>query len=275
MVANKNDYYTIGQLSRRTGLSIHTIRYYDSIDLLKPSYVDEETGYRYYTTSDFWHAEIISIFRLIDVSLDEQKAIFQSKDDKVIHAVLQTQKQKLDEEIKHYKQAIKDIDWMQKMLEEGSENEEGLPYIKELPERTVIYKHNNRKSKEYHLTLQKISIDEIKNTKSLQRKYGYILQPHVLINNSFKIDGEYLNLFKSSYKHTDEEHIYKIPKGAYMCQKVRVKDRLVNMSLMRKALKEHGYIANTVIAEEVGMPIFNLDDFYCEIQILLDTVEER
>lgn len=41
------DQYTIGELSKKTGLSIHTIRYYDNIDLLKPGSVDEKTVYIY------------------------------------------------------------------------------------------------------------------------------------------------------------------------------------------------------------------------------------
>ena len=40
--------YKIGDFSKATNTSIKTLRYYDEIDLLKPSYIDYFTGYRYY-----------------------------------------------------------------------------------------------------------------------------------------------------------------------------------------------------------------------------------
>ena len=41
--------YKIGEFSALTGLSVKTLRYYDEINLLKPSNVDNYTNYRYYT----------------------------------------------------------------------------------------------------------------------------------------------------------------------------------------------------------------------------------
>ncbi len=39
--------YTIGEVSKIMGISTQTLRYYSSIDLLKPAYVNPDTGYRY------------------------------------------------------------------------------------------------------------------------------------------------------------------------------------------------------------------------------------
>ena len=40
--------YKIGDFSKISEVSIKTLRYYDDINLLKPSYQDFFTGYRYY-----------------------------------------------------------------------------------------------------------------------------------------------------------------------------------------------------------------------------------
>lgn len=45
--------YTIGEVSRITGVSKDTLRFYDKIDLFKPSFVDPQNGYRYYTYDQF------------------------------------------------------------------------------------------------------------------------------------------------------------------------------------------------------------------------------
>lgn len=43
--------YRIGMFSQLNRVTIKTLRYYDDIGLLKPEYVDEVNGYRYYTSA--------------------------------------------------------------------------------------------------------------------------------------------------------------------------------------------------------------------------------
>lgn len=45
----KKNLLSIGELSKITGVHIKALRYYDSLGILKPAYVDPESGYRYYT----------------------------------------------------------------------------------------------------------------------------------------------------------------------------------------------------------------------------------
>ena len=42
--------YKIGMFSKMNHVTLKTLRYYDTIGLLKPSYIDEVNGYRYYTS---------------------------------------------------------------------------------------------------------------------------------------------------------------------------------------------------------------------------------
>lgn len=44
----KADLFSIGEVSRITGMHIKSLRYYDRIGVFTPSYVDSNTGYRYY-----------------------------------------------------------------------------------------------------------------------------------------------------------------------------------------------------------------------------------
>ncbi|MBR2706005.1 MAG: MerR family transcriptional regulator [Mogibacterium sp.] len=45
----KADLFSIGEVSRITGVHIKSLRYYDRIGVFTPSYTDENTGYRYYS----------------------------------------------------------------------------------------------------------------------------------------------------------------------------------------------------------------------------------
>ena len=42
--------YRIGMFSKMNRVTIKALRYYDEVGLLKPAYINEMTGYRYYTS---------------------------------------------------------------------------------------------------------------------------------------------------------------------------------------------------------------------------------
>ena len=44
----KDNLLSIGALSKQTGVHIKSLRYYDSLGILRPAYVDPSSGYRYY-----------------------------------------------------------------------------------------------------------------------------------------------------------------------------------------------------------------------------------
>lgn len=61
--------YSIGDFSRRTRLSIKSLRFYDREGLLKPAIVDRDSGYRYYLPTQTLVAEKIQFYRNCDFSL--------------------------------------------------------------------------------------------------------------------------------------------------------------------------------------------------------------
>lgn len=63
-------YYKTGEFAKMASLSIRTIRYYDSIGLLKPSRIGDN-GYRYYTDKDFLKLQKIISLKSLGFSLDE------------------------------------------------------------------------------------------------------------------------------------------------------------------------------------------------------------
>ena len=67
--------YKIGTFSKMNYVTIKTLRHYDNIGLLKPSYIDEENGYRYYTSKQLPILHEILALRDIGFSLDEIKQV--------------------------------------------------------------------------------------------------------------------------------------------------------------------------------------------------------
>lgn len=66
---------TIGRFSRLSGLSIHALRHYDDLNLLRPAEVDEATGYRRYLPSQVAAARLIVDLRWLDVPLEDVRVI--------------------------------------------------------------------------------------------------------------------------------------------------------------------------------------------------------
>lgn len=65
--------FTIGEISRLFNVNIRTLRYYDNIGLLKPEYVNPQSGYRYYSVNQFELLNTIKYLRALDVSIEDIK----------------------------------------------------------------------------------------------------------------------------------------------------------------------------------------------------------
>ncbi len=59
----------IKEFAEISGVSIRTLRYYDEIGLLKPAFVDENTGYRYYDENSAARMQEILFYRELDFPL--------------------------------------------------------------------------------------------------------------------------------------------------------------------------------------------------------------
>ncbi|WP_051038815.1 MerR family transcriptional regulator [Chamaesiphon minutus] len=65
--------FKIGDLSKRTGLSIRTLHYYDEIGLLSPSH-RTESGYRVYGKQDIIRLQQIVTLKQIGFSLEDVRS---------------------------------------------------------------------------------------------------------------------------------------------------------------------------------------------------------
>ena len=79
---DKKEYFTTGQLAKMAKVSVRTIRFYDSKNLLKPSFVDEDTGVRFYTRDDFLKLEQVLLYKYLGFSIEEIKELTITKNDK-------------------------------------------------------------------------------------------------------------------------------------------------------------------------------------------------
>ena len=126
--------YRIGEFSKMSKTTIKTLRYYDSVDLLKPEYVDDLTGYRFYTTNQLIVLHKIQSFRQIGLSIDEIKTLLNGISVKYI---LEKRKTEIEAELAYGRQQLSRIEFILC----GKQEEIFMNYqaiIKELPE-CIVY----------------------------------------------------------------------------------------------------------------------------------------
>ena len=88
--------YRIGEFSELSKTTIKALRYYEKEGLLIPAHVNQETGYRFYETSQLPQlAKIISL-RQMGLSINSIKSILNGSD---LEQILKQRKQELETEI--------------------------------------------------------------------------------------------------------------------------------------------------------------------------------
>ena len=83
--------FKIGEVARIFNVSSGTIRHYEKAGFLKPEYIDEESGYRYYSDRQFEVLNTIRYLRVLDMSLEEIADFLKDRDIDVIEEKLENQ----------------------------------------------------------------------------------------------------------------------------------------------------------------------------------------
>ena len=66
-----SQYMSIGKVSKLKNVSIKSLRYYDQIGILKPAFVNTETNYRYYTESQLYLLDAITVCIKLGIPLKD------------------------------------------------------------------------------------------------------------------------------------------------------------------------------------------------------------
>ncbi len=70
----------IGEFAKQTGVSVATLRYYESLEMLEPA-ERTESGYRYYAETSIQKVQFIKKAQALQFSLEEIKAVLATRED--------------------------------------------------------------------------------------------------------------------------------------------------------------------------------------------------
>ena len=97
----RNELLSIGEVAKLKGVGIKSLRYYERIGIFKPAYVDEATGYRYYSMTQMPELDVIITSIELGIPLKELEAYRKPSGALDLEAMLERgrtiAKQRLDE----------------------------------------------------------------------------------------------------------------------------------------------------------------------------------
>ncbi|WP_306471447.1 MerR family transcriptional regulator, partial [Escherichia coli] len=111
----------VGELARRSGITVRTLHHYDSIGLLVPS-ARSDAGYRLYNRADITRLHHIQALRRMGVSLAEVGAIL-ARSGLALPAVIEQQIAMLDQQLAQIAALRGRLQYMHAQLSAGHEPE--------------------------------------------------------------------------------------------------------------------------------------------------------
>lgn len=211
----KKNLLTIGDISKKTGCSIKSLRYYDSIGVLKPAYVDKKTNYRYYTFEQTRIIEILQLCVLLDINLKDAKKIYIKDDNTMNYSdLIEYGKKITKEKIHNLQRNLNLLDTLQSEIE-----------------RLNSYSNNEKKEfliqEKYYISLP-LFADEINNNYYallntlfntcaneklyLKSDYGVIININNNIYNKFVV-------VEVDEIHKNLKNVINVKEGKFLCKK--------------------------------------------------------
>lgn len=210
-------YFSIGEIAKMFNISTQTLRLYDRLDLIKPAYINENNGYRYYSVEQFIKLDCIKLCKSMGLSLDEIKEL--TGNDSSVESMLDiTRKQKvtLENKIKELESMKSHLDSFENRIEESIKTGFNKIVLVDNEERALIkYSNPLRTQKELELNLRKVILEVEESYGMLRSDIGFTISYESFLKNNELLFKDIL-IILYDYHGTYDEKITILPKGMYL-----------------------------------------------------------
>ena len=114
---DKNTLIPIGKMAKANNVSIATLRLYDEMGLIKPSFIDPQTNYRYYDVNQTSRLDLIRYMRDMGMSIKDISLLLEKEDIDLIEEKLVERSIQIRSEIKALKSTQDAVDRTIKSIE--------------------------------------------------------------------------------------------------------------------------------------------------------------
>lgn len=268
------EFFTIGEVSKLFDINKKTLRYYDEIDLFKPSFVNKENKYRYYTLDQFQYLETIKYLKELGLSLDKIKYHLNNVNNEEVIKSLEEQNNIINQKISELELIKQKINNKIIQIKDSTRNDL-IGVIREVDfneRQAVRLRHSIKTDYDIELSLRKL-------TKMSEHKifltYGMVgisIAREDLVN---RVYDEYKSIFVMIEEKKYDKKLIKIfPKGTYICIRFNGihKDAPPYYEKLVNYINEQGYeILDDSLEIELTDPSLSISDeeVVMELQILV------
>lgn len=260
--------FSIGEVSKIKGITIKALRYYQKVGILSPKYIDESTGYRYYSIEQFVYIDIIKACRELGTSIKELQDIFKKCDMENLIEFLDKKRSEAEENIIKMKEIIKNID----TLKDGVEHSKDILLkedieIKNFKERYIVIapcsESGDLKELLYFSNLNKIIKD---NNIDITMEQGIIYD----VLKEDQVKPKYVfRVIKDTKNIKENDFIKKLPRGDYLTLSYKKENESERVKKIGEYAKDNNLEIKSFMEFDLFDDLFNIDSYSCQIQILL------
>ena len=201
----------IGDFARLSQVSVKALRFYDEIGLLKPSFVDRTTGYRYYAPQLLARLNQILAFKELGFSLAEIISLLQTDlSDEQMRNLLQCKRAELSRRIAQEQAQLAQVDVLLKQLSVPAQTAE-LPIVLKQTRSQLVASVRARLDK--YDEAEGLFAELQRHLRRYQRAGQRAAIWHTCAGSSDHIDCEALILLTQRVPESKRVRVYELPAG--------------------------------------------------------------
>lgn len=164
MAEKKSNYIAIGEMAKMNRTTVPTLRLYDSMGLLKPCYVDEQTHYRYYDIKQNARLDMIQYMKELGMELKEIKEILDEENIDQIEKILLWKKLQTKEEQRVLQYKMEAIDrTIANIRRYRKSPKSGTITLEYIPDRRIYSMHVDTNFYEYNIDTYEMILKQLKD----------------------------------------------------------------------------------------------------------------
>jgi DNA-binding transcriptional MerR regulator len=233
--------FRIGDFSRLSRVSVKALRFYDEVGLLKPTYVDRATGYRYYSPVLLSRLNRILAFKELGLTLGEISHLLEGDlPAERVRELLEKRREELVRSIERERERLAEVDaWLQEIDRLGRAPEYEIT-IKQIAPRLVASVRDTISSY--------ADADEL--FEEIQSNLKQRVAPpergaiwHTCAGQRRSIDCEAVVFLREPARSTGRVQVYELPSASAACVIHHGSDAACERAYIaaRSWIKTHGY----------------------------------
>jgi len=259
--------YSIGETAELMGISVQTLRLYSKMGIIKPSFINPKTGYRFYDATTFSTIDRLRYLQKLGFSLTEIKSLYEKNNISSIVQELKQLEQKKRREIAEQQELLDCILWYQHYY---SGRDENVPlkqaYIKHFDERVAFlvdrHKTDTKGTANERLYLMK-NQPEYKEL-SFRRKFVTLYDSDDFFSG--RLTPTQYGIYLSPSSNREDVRIQRFPAGYYICFLSRILVGDWSPDIVSHFFKSSPF-PPYVIADEFENSFFRFDECPYEVQL--------